>query len=194
MYCHLFNHFPTNEYSVFPPNTLINSAVINHPPAELFSQLDLKTKHHSVPLGLSLPMLDHCGLAMKYFSHCFLFSTAHPFFLPLIQFKLLSLDYWPPHRPPRCQAHLLQINPPPLLPAGRMHIKAQTSHAMPCNHSHCMWDTSSPNQACVSLCSCLLSASPSCWQLRLYNPCCLQASACDWKYFPCIPSQCLLNL
>ena len=27
-----------------------------------------------------------------------------------------------------------------------------------------------------------------------YIPCCLRASACDWKYIPSVPSQCLLNL
>lgn len=91
------------------------------PAAELFFRLDfknpstqltvlqvqsLKTKHYSLPPVLSLPTLDHCALAVKCLSHCSLFSTAHPFFLSLMQLKLLPLGY----RPPRCQVHLLQIN------------------------------------------------------------------------------------
>lgn len=65
-----------------------------------------KTRHRSVLPGLSFSTRDHHASTMKYFSNCFLFSITHPFFLLLVQFELLSLDYRCPHRPLICQACL----------------------------------------------------------------------------------------
>lgn len=68
---------------------------------------------------------------------------------------------------------------PTLIPAGRMHLKAQTGHTTPYNHPT-VYGTqvphkSSPNQACVSLWLCLPSACLSGWKLWPHIPCWLWA-------------------
>lgn len=108
-YCHLFNCFP-NEHLVFPPNY---KKVINSPSCRIVLSSWPQEKASFGSSGNLTPHTEPSCSGCEIFLPQLPLLHCPPFFLPLVEFKLLSLDSWPPCRPPSCQAPLFQVNPWP---------------------------------------------------------------------------------
>lgn len=153
------------KHSCNLPDGVVMSSLLRHnssvPPT--LSRITLVRHALTMNISLIVPLLHHLPLLL------------------LMELKLLSLDFWSPHRPLRCWAHSLPIN---LICCLRKNAVKSPNLLCPAFISTACGTRTphlgSPNKACISLWLGLPSASSSGWYLWLYIPPMLTPNLCLW--------------